>query len=68
MTSDVSFEENATGPFVRLKLRGGKTCMLNTKNKNDRIITPINSESCLYALTQRCQLEIFFIMIIVIQL
>ena len=50
---DVTFEENATGPFARLKLQGGKTIMQDKNLKNDRIITPIEADSCLFRLTKR---------------
>ncbi len=53
MMKDLSFEENSTGKFVRLQLHGGKTVMHQGKAKNDRIITPNGTESCLYTLTER---------------
>ncbi len=51
--TDLSFEENDTGKFIRIRLKGGKTVMTNQNPKNDRIITPNDNESCLYALTKR---------------
>lgn len=50
---DVTFEENSTSKFARLKLHGGKTIMTGPKNKNDRILIPNGTESCVYELTQR---------------
>jgi hypothetical protein len=50
---DLSFEENSTGKFIRVKLKGGKTIMMQARNKNDRIITYTGNESCLYTLTER---------------
>ena len=52
MVSDVSFEQNASGLFARLQLRGGKTVM-QENSKNDRILTAVPQDSCLYALTKR---------------
>ncbi len=51
--SDLTFETNATGPFVRLKLRGGKSRMHLGSRKNERIVVPNGTESCLYELTRR---------------
>lgn len=49
----ISFEENATGRFIRVKLEGGKTVMTQPRDKNDRVITPTGAESCLFLLTER---------------
>jgi hypothetical protein len=53
MVCDVTFDHNADGPFMRLSLRGGKTIMSHGSQKNERLITPSATESCLFTLTQR---------------
>jgi hypothetical protein len=50
---DLQFDSNAQGPFIRVRLQGGKTIMSLGKNKNERLITPNGTDSCLYNLTER---------------
>lgn len=50
---DFTFETNKNGPFIRVRLHGGKTIMAVGSSKNERLITPTGNPSCLYRLTQR---------------
>ncbi len=50
---DLTFETNSTGPFVRIKLRGGTSQMHLGSRKNERIVVPNGTGSCLYELTRR---------------
>jgi len=50
--SDLSFESNAAGPFIRVRLQGGKTAMHDLKDP-DCLITQSGKDACLYDLTVR---------------
>jgi len=49
---NVSFETNSEGPFIRLKLEGGKAIMSATKAP-ERQLVPTGKPGCLYDLTVR---------------
>jgi hypothetical protein len=52
-TKHLQFDTNSHGSFIRVALQGGKTIMATGSSKNERLITPNDSESCLFRLTQR---------------